>query len=469
MPVLDQSLSFPNPLAVYFESGEYIVHNWKGNTWAVFTPHEYSAFSKMRTQGTTPREAMAAIAQQHNLDAPEAQRIVGRVLMLLWMRSLAAPPGGETASARPEAMHLYRTVPRAVYFVVTNRCNLHCTYCYAESSPAASTEGDLSTEEALQVVDQIADLGVRQLTFTGGEALTRRDIFDLLARARERGLRCFLITNGGPVTKEKAERLAALTDMVTVSIDSPTPAGHDAMRGPGSHAAAVRALDLLQAAGAKVSVNSAMSVASVDEIGAMINWTVDRGVTQHRFDYVSDLGRGSVGGLSPTNEQRAAAERQLFETVRHRLGEIDLGGLLFHQAVLPPGVLKKHCGVGLEEISIDSRGNVYPCKLLHEPQFRAGNLREESLRAIWESSPVLLSMVDVNPDNLPGCKHCTFRYVCGGGCRAHQWSGTGDLLGTRNEDCPSLRRAIRRNMWLLDRQKKTIGNPSLAQVEAPRC
>jgi hypothetical protein len=210
MSVLDQPLSFPNPLAVYFESGEYIVHNWKGNTWAVFTPQEYSAFSKMRSQGMTPRNAMAAMSQQHNLGAPEAKRVVGRVLMLLWMRSLAAPPGSDAPPASPDAMRLTRTVPKAVYFVVTNRCNLACTYCYAESSPTASTEGDLSTEEALKVIDQVADLGVRRLTFTGGEALTRRDIFDLLTRARERGLRCFLITNGGPVTREKAERLAAL-------------------------------------------------------------------------------------------------------------------------------------------------------------------------------------------------------------------------------------------------------------------
>lgn len=470
MSVLDSPLSFGDPLAVYFESGDYIVHNWKRNTWAVLSPVEYSAFSKLRTQQMKPRAVISAIAEQHQLAPEEAQKLMGRVLMLLWMRQLAVAPGQEYAPARPDLMSVPRTVPKAVYFVTTYRCNLACTYCYAESSPTASVEGDLTTAEALGMIDQIADLGVEEITFTGGEALTRRDIFELMAHAKERGLKTYIITNGGPVTREKAERLAALANMVTVSIDSPTPEGHDAMRGAGSHAAAMRAVGLLKEAGAKVSVNTALSVASVDELSEMATWAIDQGVAEHRFDYVSDLGRGGlIGGLSPSKEARAQAERKLFETLRERLSEINLSGILFHQSLLPPGVLKKHCGVGLEEISIDAKGEVYPCKLLHEPQFRAGNLRERSLKEIWADAPVLLSMVEVNPDNLPGCQNCTFRYVCGGGCRAHQWSGTGDLYGTRNEDCPSLRRAIRRNMWLLDRQQQTIGSPKTARTEALRC
>lgn len=444
--VWQEPVSFYDSVAVYFESGEYVVHNYEAHSWVVLDREKYGWLSQMQYGGQTPAEVMAAYQAASGVSESEARQAVGRLLLLLWANRIARHPSHKPLPAPGLPP---RSVPKIVYFVATYRCNLTCAYCYAESSPQVDTKGDLTTAEAMAMIDQVADLGIGAMAFTGGEALLRPDCVELVEYAHGRGLKTFLITNGAPVTKAKAERLAKVLTQVTVSMDSPTAeGGHDAMRGSGSWGWANQAIEWFQEAGLPVAINTTITASSVDQLPEMAEWALDRGITQHRIGYVSDLGRGGTVSLSATPLERLEAERELLQVMLDNIDRVDLDGLKYLQTPPPPFILKLHCGVGLEEISIDSHGDVYPCKLLHLPHLKAGNLREQSLKEIWETSEILGAMVDVNPNQLPGCEPCTFRYVCGGGCRAHQMAMTGDLLGTYNGDCPSLRRSFRRQMWL---------------------
>lgn len=445
----DQPVRFAPTTAVYYESGSYIVHNYAIHSWIVVSRDDYAVISGLQYQRMTPNEAVSWLVSHRGLSAAEARRKVGRLILLLRANKIAALPGEPFAEPPGEVK---RTVPNVVYFVATYRCNLACAYCYAESSPQAETAGDLTTAEAMAMIDQVADLGVKAMAFTGGEALMRRDCIDLIEHAKARGLQVSLITNGGPVTPEKAQRLARSLTSVTVSMDSPcAEGGHDAMRGAGSWERANRAIALFREAGIPVDVNTTVTAASVGHLPGMVSWALDHGIRSHRIGFVSELGRGE-SGMAASAPDRIRAERESLRILVERIDEVNLRGLRFLHNPPPPFILKRHCGVGTEEISIDCKGDVYPCKLLHDPQFRAGNIREKPLREIWETSEVLKAMLGVNPDNLPGCRDCTFRYVCGGGCRAHQMAMTGDLYGTYDPDCPSLRRSLRRHMWLTYKQ-----------------
>ncbi|MFZ5817298.1 MAG: radical SAM protein [Bacillota bacterium] len=452
----ESPVGFADTLALYHEEGDYILHNYGLNSWIVVSREDYNQIvAPLRRERLTPARVAAAYGERMGLPAAAARQKVGSLLLLLFANRIALPPH-QPAPVAPGGIQ-GRQVPKIIYFVTTYRCNLSCQYCYADSSPEVETRGDLSTAEAMALIDQVAELGVSYMAFTGGEALLRKDCIDLIAHARSRGLKPFLITNGSPVTPEKVKRLAPLLSGVTVSMDSPAAEqGHDAVRGRGSWEAARRAIALFQEAGVPVAVNTTVTARSVESMPEMVSWALDRSIQTHRIGAVSDLGRGGLNPLAAGPLERLRAERGAHRILVERLDEVDLDGIKLFNTPLSPFQLKRHCGVGVEEISVDSLGDVYPCKLLHLPHLKAGNIRERSLREIWEGSEIFEAMLGVNPDNLPDCRPCTFRYICGGGCRAHQMSMTGDLYGTFNQDCPSLRRSLRRHMWL-HWQKRTAG------------
>jgi len=76
------------------------------------------------------------------------------------------------------------------------------------------------------------------------------------------------------------------------------------------------------------------------------------------------------------------------------------------------------CAIGDAEISISDAGDVYPCHLLHLPQFLAGNVKEQSLESIYQTSDKLKSCRELTVLQVKGCKKCQIRFICGGACRA---------------------------------------------------
>lgn len=152
-------------------------------------------------------------------------------------------PGDEPASAR------YARTPRLAYFAVTDRCNLACSFCYADARrrPGRYT-GD--TARSLRIVGRLADLGVVNLILSGGEPMLREDLCEIARAGKRRGMLVGLTTNGTLIFEEEAARLrAAGVDYVQVSVESHEASEHDALRGPGTHARCLEALQLLRAQG----------------------------------------------------------------------------------------------------------------------------------------------------------------------------------------------------------------------------
>ena len=133
-----------------------------------------------------------------------------------------------------------------MHLEVTHRCNLHCRYCPCWQTPARKRHDELSTAQWKDVIEQARDMGVALVAFTGGEPTLRPDLFELGAHARALGMEAYVNTNGMLVRPGNVGRLVESFDTVDVSIDSIDPAVHDQVRGqPGSHRAAMRAVDLL--------------------------------------------------------------------------------------------------------------------------------------------------------------------------------------------------------------------------------
>jgi radical SAM protein with 4Fe4S-binding SPASM domain len=430
---IEERLHIPD-VAVYYEDGHYVVHNVQLNCWVVYSPSEYDIASELIYDGKSVAELI-----ESGLNPQQVKQVARKMLMY------RVAYQGE----RPAEYHLLdvmqkqgigKVPPTAVYFVTTYKCNLSCIYCYADSSPERSMNGDMNTEEAKDMIRQIKELGTSTIVFTGGEAFIRKDIMELMAYSKEIGLRVNVISNGTLInSREKVNEIAKLVDLFTISFDSLDKEEHEANRGINTWERARKAIDLILEAGIKLKINQTVTKHNRDSVDPMLEFATERSV---RLNIVplATLGRGDdrMQGLN-FGERRRIADRML---------DIEMGDAHedCHALNVRQYERRRHCGHGTSEFSIDAKGNVFPCKLMHSPMFHAGSIREKSLREIWETSEVFERSRNRTVHTLPECMKCTFRESCGGGCRAFHWGATGDVDGTDSQDCSGIRRGIRRKM-----------------------
>lgn len=257
---------------------------------------------------------------------------------------------------------------RTVFLHVTPRCNLRCAYCYLPAGGRLRNE--LSSADLRLIWPDIVRLSANKLVITGGEPLLRADILELLrdlkqADAEHSVTRC-LNTNGYRVTPALAEALVGLADEVRVSVDA-LQERNDAMRGTGSFKAAVRALDTLHRVGFEPKALITVTASGLPDLEELVRLLLEHKITGIRFNPLRPVGRGTEhqGWRVPPDEARSAI-RKAWERCRP-------------DATLPPEPEPQpNCGVG-RFINILPNGDVYPCHVLTSPEFRCGNVREQSL------------------------------------------------------------------------------------------
>ncbi len=293
--------------------------------------------------------------------------------------------------------------------------------------------GELTTDECLRIIDELAELGALNLTLSGGEILVRRDFFQIAEYARAKRFLLRLYTNGILIKPALADRIAALHPYaVEMSIYSTKPDVHDGItRVSRSHELTLRAMRLLKERGVRTVMKTPLMHETVREIRDLYALAKDLGA-QFRYDIT--ITPKDNGGLEP---------------LKHQMTYEDLVWL-FREEIDPAlwvnrDVKPEHgtCGVTLNSIAIDPYGNVTACL---QTRARAGNLREKSLREIWEESPVWRDL-KLTLGDLPICRSCEIRNLC---VRCHGLAQfeTGDLRAPALVNC---REALARRQALVDR------------------
>jgi radical SAM protein with 4Fe4S-binding SPASM domain len=310
---------------------------------------------------------------------------------------------------------------------VTAACNLSCEYCRASAS-ASPDEAELSTEEALDFIDQVAP-EKPMIILSGGEPLLRPDLFDLAEYARDRGVRVSLATNGTLITPETVERIKrAGIKRVSVSLDGPSPETHDVTRGPGSFDLSMRGIDNLRGK-VDFQINMTITKENLNEVGATMDLAERLGAVAFHLFFLVPTGRGSEDELV-TPEEQDEILRWVAEESRNRKIEVKVTcapqyGRVIREVLTEAerkGMMGSACLAGTSFVFVSRTGDVCPCGYL---PVVAGNVREESFPKIWESSPVFLDLRKRAP--LGRCGGCDYRNVCGG-CRARAYAKTGDYL-----------------------------------------
>ncbi|HUI39838.1 MAG TPA: radical SAM protein [Methanothrix sp.] len=304
----------------------------------------------------------------------------------------------------------------------TAACNLHCSYCRA-SARATPDEDEISTEEALAFIDEVAPLKP-MLILSGGEPLLRADIFDLARHATWLGLRVSLATNGTLLDSSVADRIVdSGISRVSISLDGASQEKHDQSRGAGSFQAALEGIKSLRGK-VDFQINFTITRGNADDVSAILSLAEDLGAKALHFFFLVPTGRGREEDLISAKRQEELLRMIDRERSRRRL-EIQV--TCAPQYARLAGTSAKGrgggCLAGSRFVFVSRRGEVYPCGYL---PLLAGSIRNKKFMEIWERSPVLQALRE---RDLKGkCGGCRFRQACGG-CRARAFALTGDFLG----------------------------------------
>jgi [mycofactocin precursor peptide]-tyrosine decarboxylase / 3-amino-5-[(4-hydroxyphenyl)methyl]-4,4-dimethylpyrrolidin-2-one synthase len=321
--------------------------------------------------------------------------------------------------------------PICLTWELTYACNLACVHCLSSSGRRDPRE--LSTDECKAVIDEFERMQIFYVNIGGGEPTIRSDFWELVEYATGHHVGVKFSTNGSRITDPVARRLAESDYVdVQISLDGSTAAVNDAVRGTGSHATALTAMDRLARAGCsgfKLSVVvTRQNVGQLDDFRAL----ADRFGAQLRLTRLRPSGRGADvwDELHPTAEQ----QRRLYEWLLAHGEAVLTGDSFFHLAGYGeslPGL--NLCGAGRVVCLVDPVGDVYACPFAIHDQFLAGNVRSPGgFTEVWRHSDLFTELR--RPQSAGACGTCGHYDACRGGCMAAKFF-TGLPLDGPDPEC----------------------------------
>lgn len=342
--------------------------------------------------------------------------------------------------------------PFIVIWETTQACDLACRHCRASAQPLRNP-GELTTEEAMKLLDDVRRFGRVVFVFSGGDAFKRPDIIDLVRHGAEIGLRMAITPATTPLAS--LERLQELKDAgltrLAVSLDGSNAAIHDEFRRvQGSFDHGIRILRQSQAIGLSTQVNTVVRKANIDDMPAMCELMTELGIVFWEVFFLVPMGRAKKEDVASAEEFeavfhqlydlsrtapfdiKATAAPQYSRVVMQRKREEARQGLDTDLDVLTSGMhYSQQDGIGRARnvndgdgfLFISHVGDIHPSGFL---PIRAGNVRTDDIGEVYRNSDLFRTLRDRS--QLKGkCGFCSYRSFCGGS-RARAYAMTGDYL-----------------------------------------
>lgn len=349
---------------------------------------------------------------------------------------------------------------RLVFWETTKACNLSCRHCRAVPQTALGP-GELTTRDAFNLIDAVAEVAKPVFVMSGGEPLFRPDLFDIAEYGVGSGFRMALATNGTLIDGRRAAKIADTGfSRVAISLDGANPDTHDRFRGVlGAHARAMAGIRALRDEGVSVQINSTVAKHNVTELPALLDLALSLGADALHLFMLVPVGCGleiAPAEMLPSEEYervlrwfdeqaqtatidlKATCAPHYYRIRAQRLEQARRNGD-FTSTFVAPGTkakaapaftggqhlsgMTRGCLAGTSVCFISNLGEVYPCGYL---PVSAGDTRVERFADIWDHSPVFEQLR--NPKSLEGkCGECRYEGVCGG-CRARAYAATGSFL-----------------------------------------
>jgi len=320
----------------------------------------------------------------------------------------------------------YRRISYAVW-EITLKCNLACQHCGSRAGHTRTNE--LSTEEALDLVRQMTEVGITEVTIIGGEAFLRPDWLEIAQAINKAGMRCGMTTGGYGITLETAHRMKeAGISVVSVSVDG-LEATHDHIRGrKGSWQWAFKTMSHLKEVGIPFGCNTQINRLSAPEFPKIYEYLRDAGIFAWQIQLTVPMGNAADNSeilLQPYELLDVypmiarVAQRARQEGVQVQAGN-NIGYYGPYERLLRGGdawTFWQGCSAGLSALGIEADGAIKGCPSLPTTAYTGGNIRDYSLRTIIEETEELRFNLGAGTQHMWGfCKTCEFAELCRGGC-----------------------------------------------------
>lgn len=314
-----------------------------------------------------------------------------------------------------------------VVWELTLSCDLSCAHCGSRAGHARPEE--LTAEEAVGVVEQLARLGVREVTLIGGEAYLFVGWERVVRAVRDHGMSCAMVSGGRGVDGELARRAAAAgLQSLSISLDG-EPEIHDRLRGlHGAHAGALAALRHGAEAGLQVAANTQINRLNSRELHSVLDRVIAAGCHGWQLMFTVPAGRAAD---RPEWLLQPEDLLTLFPLLRELEARCDVQDIKLlpgnnvgyfgpHEHALRSAYRRGcqvDCQAGRLVLGLEANGDVKGCPSLPTRSWVGGNLRQHSLEEIWERTPELRYMRDRTTADLWGyCGECYYAESCKAGC-----------------------------------------------------
>jgi len=302
-----------------------------------------------------------------------------------------------------------KRIPMSVTFEVTKKCNLDCIHCYVDHS---DTERELSIDEQKKVIDELYDLGVVYITFSGGELFTKKNVWELFEHTRAKKMGFKIITSGTTLKKKDMDRLKDLGILeVGISIYSDKDSVHDFIT--------------TKKGSLQKSLASAKYLAGIGVL--VVSKTVI--MTYNKNDIENIHNKVKAIGMIPTFDlSMIDAENNVRDPKKYALSQEEIHHLFTDEKTknilltaksfeedycenkAKYGPEDKRCGIGASTMWVDSKGDVYPCLVYPDP---VGSLKKNTLKEIWYENQEIKDILNLATyKNYKSCHGCDAENYC---------------------------------------------------------
>ncbi len=323
---------------------------------------------------------------------------------------------------------------RTTYAVweLTLKCNLNCIHC--GSRAGAKRPRELSTAEAMDLIHQLADIGIREVSFIGGEAFLRPDWLELAREVKRCGMRLTMVTGGFGMGPKMTEKMAEIGfAAVSVSIDG-LRENHDLLRGRDkSYEWCWRAIKAIRGAGMKASANTQINRLSAPQLPLIFQLLRDAGVYSWQLQFTVPMGNAAD---RPELLMQPHELLDVYPVLHELWTRSDPGGAPYIFMANNVGYFGPYerrfrnfvsseeaeqgfwngSTAGILTLGIEADGTIKADPSLPTDDYAGGNIRERSLKEIVFGSERLTFNDDFDPSRLWGfCRSCEFAELCRGG------------------------------------------------------
>jgi radical SAM protein len=370
--------------------------------------------------------------------------------------------------------------PFLAIWEVTQSCDLACKHCRAAAQPIAHPD-ELTTAQGKALIDEISAMQVPIFVFTGGDPLKRKDVFELIRYASDKGVHVALTPSATPLLTREAIFQLKEAGLVRlgISLDGSTAEVHDAFRGlTGAYARTIQAIEWANEAGIPIQVHTTISRHNAHDLDNLCALFEKLAIVMWNVFFLIPVGRGQLDDL-PSGDEFEQVFAKIYELshrvnfqiktteamhyrrylLQHNLEERKIGhgagrtgsaaqhpgaavpaaghpaGMANRASTYEPGTpssdgqtramswATRRVNDGKGFLFVSHVGNVYPSGFL---PIHAGNVKETPLQQIYQNAPIFKSLRDTS--KLEGkCGACEYKEICGGS-RARAYAVTGDPL-----------------------------------------